>query len=132
MVVANRIESFDVSVPAGTSKASPQLTDVSFPDGVLVRVELDVPAGHVGLTGIQILAAHGQMIPYTFGAFLVADNHDFQWDLTGQIDTGSFQVNAYNTDVFDHSFHLRFSVLDFAYVSGAASTPPLAATPALV
>lgn len=132
MPVANRIESFDVLVPAGTAKSAPQTTSVAFADGQLVRVELDVPSGHNGLTGIQILAATGQFIPYTEGAFLVANDHLFGWDVIGIIDTGSFQARCYNTDVFDHSFHLRFSVLDFAYALAPTPPPPVSVAPVLV
>ena len=123
-VLANRVESFIVSVPAGTAQATPQTTDVSFPDGLVKRVELDVPPGHTGHTGIRILAATGRFIPYTSGAYLVADDHDFGWDVIGVIDTGSFQVQAYNTDVYDHAFYLRFSVLDFAYAEATSALAP--------
>lgn len=127
MTVANRIESFDITVPAGTPKAAPVTTDVSFPDGKLQRVEIDVPDGHAGLTGIQLLGAKGQVIPYTTGAFLVANDHAFGWDLVGQLDSGSFQVRCFNTDIYPHGFSIRFSVLDFGYATSdatAAAEPP--------
>lgn len=132
MPAVNRVEAFAVTVTANTAKASASTTDVSFPDGVVQRIELDVPNGHNGFTGIQILAALGQVIPFTKGAFLVADGHDFGWDMIGQIDTGSWQAKTYNTDVYDHTFYLRFSVLDFGYLTVA--TPPVApvVTPVLV
>jgi hypothetical protein len=130
--VANRIEAFAVTVTAGTAKTSAATTDVSFLDGIVQRIELDVPDGHFGLTGIQILSAHAQAIPYTFGDYIVADGHDFGWDLVGQIDTGSWQVKCFNTDVYDHTFYLRFSVLDFAYAPSTAPLPALAPTPVLV
>lgn len=129
---ANRIESFTVTVTAGTAQASAATTDVSFQDGLVSRIELDVPPGHNGLTGIQILSAHGQAIPYTVGAFLIANDHFFGWDLVGQLDTGSWQVKAYNTDVYDHSFYLRFNVLDFAYAEEPAPLAQLPPTPLLV
>lgn len=132
MPVANRIESFDVTVTAGTAKASAATTDVSFADGLVQRIELDVPPGHTGHTGIQILGAKGQLIPFTFGTFLVADDHDFGWDLVGVIDTGSFQVKAYNTDIYDHTFYLRFSVLDFGYAEPGPAIAALPPVPALV
>lgn len=131
MPVANRIESFIVTVPASIAQASPQTTDVSFADGQVVRVELDVPAGHTGHTGIRIRAATGAFIPYTSGAFLVADDHDFGWDVVGIIDTGSFDVQTFNTDIYPHSFYLRFSVLDFAYSTPTVEAPPVSLPPVL-
>jgi hypothetical protein len=129
---ANRVESFDVLVAAGTAQAAAVTTDCTFQDGVLVRLELDVPDGHAGLTGIQILSAKGQMIPYTAGTFLVANDHQFGWDLVGQIDTGSFQVKAFNTDIYPHTFHVRFSVLDFAQIPASPAPPAAIPTPLLV
>ncbi len=130
--LANRIEAFAVLVTAGTAQTAAVTTDVSFADGLVQRIELDVPSGHVGLTGIQILSAKGQLIPYTFGTFLVANDHDFGWNMVGVIDTGSFQAKCFNADVFDHTFYLRFSVLDFAYATAAGRLDPLPPTPALV
>lgn len=128
----NRIEAASVLVPAGTASASPQLTDVSFQDGVVQWIEVDVPSGHNRLTGLQILAAHGQMIPYTFGEFLIVSGRELHYDLQGLIDTGSFQANAYNTDIYDHTFYIRFGVLDFGYLPAAEPVAPLAPPPALV
>lgn len=128
----NRVEAFAVLVPASTPVASPALTDVSFQDGIVQWIEVDVPSGHNRLTGLQVLAAHGQAIPYTAGEFLVVSARELHYDITGFIDTGSFQANAYNTDVYDHTFYLRFGVLDFAYVTQAQPVAPLPPPPALV
>ena len=126
MAVANRIESASVTVAAGTPQSGPATTDVSFPDGTLQRLEIVVPDGHAGFTGIQVLASNAQMVPYTAGAFLVANGETLAFDLVGQIDTGFFQVRAYNTDIYAHTFHLRFFVLDFA--QQAPTVEPVAPT----
>lgn len=133
MPVANRIESFQVTVAAGVTQANAVTTDISVRDGQLQRIELTVPPGHNGQTGIQILAAEAQMIPFTFGAFLVANNEYFGWDMVGVIDTGSFQAKCFNLGSFPHSFYIRFSMLDFAYAPDSLSAlPALIAPPALV
>ena len=132
MPVANRVEAFAITVPAGTAQASPQVTSTTFDDGSVVRIELDVPDGHFGLTGIQILAAGAQYIPKTNGTYLIADGHDFAWDVIVTIDTGAWSVQAYNTDVYDHTFYLRFSVLDFAFQTATVGSPTLQPTPVLV
>lgn len=121
-----------MTVTASTAKASAATTDISFADGLVQRIEVDVPPGHTGHTGIQVLSAKAQLVPATFGAFLVADDHDFGWDMVGVIDTGSFQVKAYNTDIYDHTFYIRFSVLDFAYAQPPQPLPALPPAPALV
>lgn len=132
MALSNRVESFTVTVPAGTTQAGATTTDTSFPDGQVQRIELDVPDGHAGLTGIQIRAAGAQYIPFTEGAFIVANDHDFGWDVIVTIDTGVFSAVAFNTDVYDHNFYIRFSVLDFGYVAASASPAASVVVPVVV
>lgn len=128
----NRVEAAAVLVTASTAKAAAVTTDVSFQDGIVQWIELTVPDGHFGLTGIQILSANGQAIPYTFGEYIVADDYTKTFDLVGQIDTGSWQAKCYNTDIFDHTFYLRFGVLDFGYAPASQPIPPLSTPPLLV
>jgi hypothetical protein len=123
---ANRIEKFAVTVPAGTAQASPANYSLVVPDGYLQRVEVTIPDGHNGLTGLQLLAANAQLVPATFGAYLVGNDQTLAFDMVGVIDTGNFQANAYNTGVFAHTFYGLWYMLDFAYSTGATEpTAPL-------
>lgn len=130
--LANRIEEFVVTVTPLHSSASPLTQDISVADGNLQRVEITVPAGHNGLTGIQILAANAQLIPRTPGQFLVANDRTIPFDLVGVIDTGSFQVKAFNNGIFVHSFYITLHMLDFAYEPTTGAIEPLPPTPAPV
>lgn len=131
LVPANRIESFDVVVPAGTAKLTPLETDTSWAPGNLIRVEVDVPDGHAGYTGFYLAVAHGRAIPLTDQAWIVANDHSFGWDMTGQLDSGAWSLFGYNTGLFSHTFHVRYFVLDQYLVGDTAPTPsPL--TPVLV
>ncbi len=132
MPVANRVESFAVVCTAGTLSTSPATIDTSFDDGNVVRVELDVPAGHSGYTGVQILAAGAQYLPKTDGVYLIADDHQFGWDTLVTIDTGAWSLRCYNEDSFDHTFYVRFSVLDFGFTAAPAPPAVLTPTPLLV
>lgn len=109
-------------VPANTPSSAPITTDISVLDGLLQRVEVTVPDGHNGLTGIQILAAEAQLLPATFGTYLVANDQTITVDTVGVIDTGSFQAKCFNGGVFNHTFYVRLFMLDFAQVA-QPSTP---------
>lgn len=123
---ANRIEVFNVTTAAGTSSSSPHETDTSWQPGILVRLEVRIPAGHAGLTGIMFAVAHGQVIPATFGTFITGNDSELGWDLTGQLDSGAWSTFTYNTDVFDHTHEVRYFVLDEHLLEQA---PPIVAQP---
>lgn len=106
--MAERVESFSVSVPAGTLSTAPQLTSIGFAPGEIERVEIMVPSGHAGLTGFQLALGAQPIIPFTAGAFIVADGETLNWPLEGYPNSGAWQCRAFNTDVYAHSFHFRF------------------------
>lgn len=115
---------FDVTVSAGTVKAAAVETDTSFLPGELVGIEVDIPDGHAGLTGFQILHAHGQVLPRTAGAWIVGNDDHLSWETIGYGNSGAYSVLAYNTDLFTHTFHFHFLVADFVYLTGGQAEPP--------
>lgn len=128
--MADRIEWFDVSVAAGTAKASAVEVSTAFTDGVVERIELTIPDGHSGLTGIAFLQAHQQVIPHTSGAYAVGNDVEFNWPVSNFLDNGSWSVKVFNTDVFSHIFHIRFLVNEntvpgVSAVSSAAALLPV-------
>lgn len=120
----NRLQAFTINVPAGTTQAAPQQTSTAFNSGVLVGIEIEIPNGHVGLTGLQIASAHVQVLPITPGQWIVGNGSSIEWALEELTDTGNWQAIAYNTDKFAHSFYLRFLVSDF--IGRPSSTAPVA------
>lgn len=132
MQPASRIEAFQVTTPAGTAKASPLVTDLGLDVGQVLHVDIEIPPGHAGLTGIQLRIAGGQVIPLTPGTYLVGDGRTFEWNLTDQLDSGAWQAYTYNTDIYDHSHNVTFSILDFGSAGVAGANLPLTATPQLV
>jgi hypothetical protein len=108
--MADRVEWFDVTVTAGTAKASAVESDVSFDQGEVVAIEITIPDGHAGLTGIALLQAHSQIIPNTSGSFIIGNDRTISWDLHNYLNNGNWSVRCYNTDVYDHMFHVAFLV----------------------
>lgn len=131
LLPASRVLPFTILVPAGTTKASPLVTATTIPTGQVVRIEIDVPDGHARLTGIQLALAGGPYIPYGQGAWLVGNDHNFEWDFVGLPDSGTWSAIAYNTDIYQHSFYLRYFVLDEYLVDQPATAAPIV-TPAIV
>jgi hypothetical protein len=131
LLPASRIEVFDVTVPKGTPKAAPIETQTRFTPGELVGIEVKIPDGHNGLTGFRILLAGGQAIPATAGAWVSGNDDELDWNTIGYPSSGAWSMQAYNTDAFDHVFHVRYLVSDFVYNQPAA-TPAVVATPLAV
>lgn len=108
--MAREVRRFSVTIPAGTLQAAPQVSPLTMPDRVVRRVVVVVPPGPRGLVGFQLTHAGSQMIPVNSGQFVVADDERIEWDTEGYIDTGAWQMTAYNTGSFPHTLEVRFEV----------------------
>lgn len=111
-VVAERIEHFTVLVPAGTTRAAPQTTSLSFNAGIVERIEILVPPGPSGLAGFRILHSNTVVIPYDPDEWIIADNEVLKWSTEGYPTGSAWGFRAHNTDVFDHTFYLRLFVVE--------------------
>lgn len=108
-----------MTVPAGTAKTAPVTVDVSFPPRTVLSVSWRVPPGPSGLMGWALTSAGAPVIPIQPGTYIVTDDQAGLWPLAGFLDSGNWQVTAYNTGLYDHTVYLTFE-LD---VSAAAEIP---------
>jgi hypothetical protein len=122
---ASRVEVFDVVAPAGTAKAAPLEVPTPFMQGELVGVSIIIPDGHNGLTGIQLAVAHSQAIPFTRAAWIVGNDDEVSFDTIGYPNNGAWSAFVYNADIFQHIFHVRYEVADFAFMPAATLEAPL-------
>lgn len=127
--MADRVEVGTVTAAAGTLVSAPATVDLSFPPGTVSEVEIVIPAGHAGLTGIALGQGGQVVIPATAGAYIIGDSDVIRWPLDGFLDNGSWFAQAYNTDVFDHQWFVRFLVTETAPVIAAPSLPLSGVTP---
>lgn len=95
-------------VPAGTPKAAPLQFSLAFAPQVVDEVEIVVPPGPRGEVGFQLGTSGSQIIPATPGQYEVTDNEVIHWPLDGQMDSGAWQLIAYNTGQFNHTIGVRF------------------------
>lgn len=118
--MAQEIREFAVTVPAGTVEASPLVADISFPQREVVAVSYRVPPGASGLMGWALTSAGTPVIPIQPGVYLVTDNQSATWDLEGYLDSGNWQVTAYNLGLYPHTVYLTFQL----NLPGVAEAPP--------
>jgi hypothetical protein len=107
------------TVAAGTALAAPQLVPVALEDAQLESVRIVIPDGHSGFTGLQVRWGGTQVIPFGSGTWITANAEVMDIDWAGEITADGLVLAGYNTDVFDHSFYLRWLVSDLAPPSTA-------------
>jgi hypothetical protein len=122
--MADEIHAFQFTIPAGTAIATPVTQQLTMPQRVVTAVEVKVPPGPRGLMGFRLGSTGNQLIPAIVGAWLVTDDYDQVWNLTNQIDSGSWEAFGYNIGQYPHSVYFTF----YCEVPGAgvaASGPAL-------
>lgn len=108
--MAERFQFFSVVAPANTPKASPVTVSTRFNPGTVEQLEIVVPDGHAGDTGLQLAYAGQVVVPIDPTTFLVANDERIVWPVDGFLDGGVWSAVVFNTDVFDHTFFLRYLV----------------------
>lgn len=108
----DRIEVFDVTIPAGTAIATPQETALSFQRGRVDRLEIHVPPGPSGLVGFRIGHSGQSIVPRSGDAWVIADGQTLDWDLSNYPTGSAWFFAAYNTDEYIHTIQVRFHVTE--------------------
>lgn len=108
--MAREVRQFQVTVATGTSTAAPQVTSLAMPARKVRRVTVRVPPGPSGKVGFQLASGGQPFIPYNANAWIVADDATIPLDLVGAIDTGAWQLIAYNTGTYTHDLFLTFEL----------------------
>jgi hypothetical protein len=95
--------------PANTAESAFTLTDVPVETAWVWTVNVRIPPGHAGLTGIALVDSAQFILPYggINPAWLIGDDDDLEFPYGDQV--GSNVVLAtYNTDdTYDHGWQVR-------------------------
>lgn len=104
--------STDFTVPASTPIGSPFAQFVTLDDRKLASVRFVIPDGHNGLTGVRVTSGGTNVVPYVQGTWLVGNNEIIDFNYDGEVQVNRFRLVGYNTDIFAHTFHLRWTLVD--------------------
>ena len=96
-----------VTVPAGTPPTAPLIVPWPLIDANLDYIDIIVPDGHSGQTGIAVYWSGTQILPWGTNSWIIANNEKIHTPITTYITIGGLEIYAYNTGQFDHSFYLR-------------------------
>lgn len=102
-----------VTVPANTPPDDPVTTEFEVEGWAIREVQILVPPGHCGLTGIALFYGIRQIIPRPEGSWLVTDDEIVTWPENRRIPLlkATYTIKAYNQDdTYEHTFYIRFVV----------------------
>ena len=119
--MAIELRVFDVTTPAGTAKATPQVTSLAFPSRIVERIQIAVPPGPNGQLGFRLTTGGMQVLPINPGAFIISSGEVVDLTLTAQIESGAWQLTSYNTGQYNHTVQIRFYL---NVVTDPQSQPP--------
>jgi hypothetical protein len=120
--MAQRIEVLHVTAAAGVAKAAPVTVALPFTDGVIHHITVIVPRGPSGLSGFQLRYDGVQQIPRTAGEFIVTDDEKIGFDVEGYPTGSHWQLTTYNTDIYSHTYEVRFLLDEITRVTPSAVT----------
>lgn len=115
--MATSVISLSATVPAGTTAAAP--VTVSLPVGAnqIDMIRWRVPPGPRGHLGWFLAMGGVQVLPSVAGEYLIADDEEASWSITGLPDSGAWQLIGYNTGTYDHTVYLQFHVTPLQLVN---------------
>lgn len=106
-VLHRQLRTARVTASLGTAQASPQTTSWDLGAVIIEELQVMIPRGHSGLTGIHVDYQGVALVPFaTPATFLVASDETITVPMGLEIGA-PLSVVTYNTDTFDHSFYLR-------------------------
>lgn len=99
---------FQATIPAGTAVDAYTTTGLGMPSRVVAGIQVRVPPGPAGNVGFRLTSGGVAMIPVEGDQWIITDNEVIDWTVDGYIDSGAWQLQAYNTGIYDHTLYVRF------------------------
>lgn len=112
--MASRVYSLSITVPAGTAINSPISTTWPLEDNTLSTIDLTIPDGHNGYTGIRMLRSQQQVYPWGNNSYLTANGRSFTVSVNQELTESKLVILTYNTGFYDHTFYLQATITDLS------------------
>lgn len=104
------VRAFDVTVSPGSTPAAPVAFDLSMPQREVRWIVVQVPDGCRGVIGWALSSGGVQMFPSAGSPMIVVDGQEVRWELTGALNSGAWQMIAYNIGNFSHTLQISFGL----------------------
>jgi hypothetical protein len=119
-----RLYQTTVETPSGTTPDAPQSTVLPLEDSILGTVTIIIPDGHSGLTGIRVLYAQQEIIPWSNDDWLVSNDEKIEVGFNDQVTASGLTIVTYNLDVFPHKHWVRAQISDLTGSNTVAAATP--------
>lgn len=120
----DRLYQLTVSTMPGTTPDSPLVTQFPVEDSILQSITILIPDGHSGLTGIRLLQADQEIIPWSNNDWLISNNEIVTVNVDTQVSATALSIETYNTDVFAHSHWIRAVIADLGTSAATSNNTP--------
>lgn len=104
------LEAVVVTTPAHTPASAPLDTSVRLRRGLLGRIRVRIPSGHVGITGLRLLYADQIVLPFSIDEWVRGNDDLLDFDLALEVGAQPVVIRTFNDDAFDHSHVVYFDV----------------------
>lgn len=122
MTIEQRVGVLNATVGRNVPATSPTSYTVSLGDVMLDKIDIRIPPGHNGTTGLRIVFNGSYIVPWSQGGDWLIMNDEALEVLVGtEVDT-HLTLQLYNTDVYSHTAYLRFFYTPMTLVN-AGNTP---------
>lgn len=111
--MAFRTYPLTVAVPPGTLPTAPLITPWKTEDATIVSIEIVIPPGHNGLTGIRFVKGDAQILPFGINSWIIANDIFRVFPVGAFTPTGDLAVWTYNQGVYTHTFYILMTVEDY-------------------
>ena len=115
-----------LTITAGQTQTDPALLGLEVCAGIITEVEILFPAGHSGLTHLQIWYLGRQIFPTSEGATFRGDDNviEFSEQWVIQEVPHRLQLRGWGPDAtLDHTVFVEISIQPFAIERGLGSVP---------
>jgi hypothetical protein len=117
---ATRTGLFDILTGTSYTSTDPLVTAIDLGDAYLTEIDIRIPPGHCGTTGIQVMFNGALVVPWADdSSWLIADDERLNFPVNTEVDT-QLTVNTYNTDLWDHTFYCRFVYTPMTLITASA------------
>ena len=129
--MADRVQTFNVTTPAGTLTTAPLSTPLAFTQGVVTGIQVLVPPGPSGLMGFRFTHSGTVVIPYNYTDWIITDNDKIDWQLANKPTGSRWGLQSYNLDVYPHTIYITFLVDELAKSANYAPVEIIPIVPTL-
>ena len=106
---------FEITIPAGTTAASPKTVEMKLTHGVIHAVRIDFPPGPRGEVYLAIFEGSVQRFPFNRGGYFRADNTLINFDEFLELTSEPYTLTAKGWSPsadYEHTLHIQIGLIE--------------------